>query len=79
MEHREIRKLILETLYRYQEANPRSWGLSKRELEEKLGGGISIDFDLWFLEEKGFLKETNGRFKLTVAGIEEVEGWIRKI
>lgn len=71
MTHKQIRQLILDAIYRYQESSAKGFGMSRSILKKQLG--LEIDFDVEYLKDKGLLKEKGGFLKLTAAGIDEVE------
>lgn len=67
MTHQELRRLILDAIYRHQESAPKSYGLTEMQLAKQLG--VDLVFDI----EKGWLVRRGVYLKLTAAGIDEVE------
>lgn len=71
MTHKEIRQTILDAVYRHQESASKGFGLASSLLKKQIG--VDIDFDVYYLKDKGLLKENGGLIKLTADGIDEVE------
>jgi DnaJ-domain-containing protein 1 len=66
---------LLALLYTKMMEDSRNPGLMLRELEELLGCPREhLDFTLWYLKQKGMIAgPENGRYSITVAGIDSVE------
>ena len=71
----QIRRLILSTLYIDKRQNPSSAGVGSWRLEQLLRWPEKIlDFHIWYLKEKGWIKRTDtGEYEITVIGVEVVE------
>lgn len=71
-EHKRLRQRLMATLYREQEHNTKGSGLHVDELEKQFGADLT--FDLHYLVDKGYVRWHVGFVKLTVTGIDAVEG-----
>jgi len=69
------RKSILTALYTKHMNLPQQPGLTLSELEELLGVPREhLEFPIWYLREQGQISRTdNGRFSLTVKGVDQAE------
>jgi hypothetical protein len=66
---------ILGLLYTRRRNNPESPGMSIMEIEDLLGiPREHLDFSLWYLREQSLIVRTdNGRFSITVQGVDQAE------
>lgn len=73
---RRKRAGILGLLYQRRMMEPDQPGMTAREMEPLLGTPKEhLEFPLWYLKENGFIKAIdNGRFVISVKGVDEYEG-----
>ena len=66
-----LRNKILTALYKARKkAHKKAW-LWRRELEQN--AGTTLDFELDYLTERGFIKNDGAKFRITATGIDFIE------
>ena len=76
-DHRRIREQLLSALYKHQEVEPNSTGLIERQMKTEIGD-VDVNFDLYYLLEKGYVRKKSTYYKITAEGIEALEKWDRE-
>ena len=71
----QIRRMILSILYTKRREDPSKSGVGIVQLETLLEWpGRTLDFHIWYLKEKNFIKRTEtGGFEITAIGVDKVE------
>jgi curved DNA-binding protein CbpA len=68
---------VLAALYKARIANPQTGSMNLNELEDLLGCPKEhLEFTMWFLREAQQIQRAdNGRFQITIKGVEVAEQW----
>jgi len=69
------RVAVLAVLYYHRRRNPDAADVSLKEIEERMGFPRDyLDFTLWYLHQKGYIKKTdNAQYTLTANGVDFIE------